>query len=169
MAKHRRAEIAMTDVEITRFMEQSRTATMATIGPTGMPHLVAMWYGIVEGHMCVQTKAKSQKALNLTRDERMACLIEDSQSYDRLRGVSLEGRGVILRSLEEIWAVAVSVWERYRGPYTDAVVGDVEAMMHKRIAVRLDVTRVRSWDHRKLGLEPALPAGTTAVHLQRAT
>ena len=28
---------------------QSRIATMATIGPSGMPHLVAMWYGVVDG------------------------------------------------------------------------------------------------------------------------
>jgi hypothetical protein len=35
-------------------------------------------------------------------------------------------------------------------------------MINKRIAVRLDVERVRSWDHRKLGLEPMPVGGTTA-------
>jgi hypothetical protein len=35
-------------------------------------------------------------------------------------------------------------------------------MLHKRIAVRLEVERVRSWDHRKLGLDPIPVGGTTA-------
>ena len=35
-------------------------------------------------------------------------------------------------------------------------------MMNKRVAVRIVAGRVRSWDHRKLGL-PAMPfAGSTA-------
>ncbi|WP_245617535.1 hypothetical protein [Amycolatopsis taiwanensis] len=40
----------------------------------------------------------------------------------------------------------------------------VEFMLRKRVAVRLDVARVRSWDHRKLGLDPMPLAGSTAVH-----
>jgi hypothetical protein len=38
----------------------------------------------------------------------------------------------------------------------------IEAMLRKRVAVRLDVTRVRSWDHRKLGM-PAMPVGGTTA------
>jgi hypothetical protein len=35
-------------------------------------------------------------------------------------------------------------------------------MLRKRIAVRLEVDRVRSWDHRKLGLPTMEVGGTTA-------
>jgi hypothetical protein len=35
-------------------------------------------------------------------------------------------------------------------------------MLAKRIAVRLDVERVRSWDHTKLGM-PAMPVGGTTA------
>jgi hypothetical protein len=35
-------------------------------------------------------------------------------------------------------------------------------MLQKRVAVRLDVDRVRSWDHRKLGMDPIPLGGTTA-------
>ena len=38
-------------------------------------------------------------------------------------------------------------------------------MLHKPVAVRLDVERVRSWDHRKLGMEPIPLGGTTAAFL----
>ena len=38
-------------------------------------------------------------------------------------------------------------------------------MLHKRVAVRLDVERVRSWDHRKLGMGPTDLGGTTGPHI----
>jgi hypothetical protein len=100
--------------------------------------------------------------VNLRRDDRITCLIEDGRSYDELRGVSLEGRGVISEDPDELWRVGVTVWERYHGPYTDEVKPAVETLLHKRVAVRVDVKRTRSWDHRKLGLDPMPVAGSTA-------
>jgi PPOX class probable F420-dependent enzyme len=162
MGTNQRAQITMTDDEIAGFVERSRTATMATIGPTGTPHLVAMWYAVVDGQIWFETKARSQKAQNLRRDPRITCMIEDGLTYDTLRGVSIEGRGTIVEDPEALWAVGVNVWERYTGPYTDEAKPLVEFMLHKRVAVRLDVDRVRSWDHRKLGMDPIPLGGTTA-------
>jgi hypothetical protein len=42
----------------------------------------------------------------------------------------------------------------------------VEVMAKNRVAVRLDVDRVRSWDHRKLGLPPMELGGTTAASVE---
>jgi hypothetical protein len=69
---------------------------------------------------------------------------------------------VIVDEPDELWKIGVSVWERYTGPYTDEARPLVEFMLQKRIAVRLDVERIRSWDHRKLGLAPIAVGGTTA-------
>jgi hypothetical protein len=121
-----------------------------------------MWFAVVDGQIWFETKAKSQKAQNLRRDDRLTFLVEDGLTYDTLRGVSMEGRAVIVDDPEALWRVGVSVWERYTGPYTDEARPLVEYMINKRIAVRLDVERVRSWDHRKLGLEPMPVGGTTA-------
>jgi PPOX class probable F420-dependent enzyme len=63
-----RAKIVLTDDEIAEFIERSRTATMATVLPDGRPHLVAMWYAVVDGEIWFETKAKSQKAVNVRRD-----------------------------------------------------------------------------------------------------
>jgi PPOX class probable F420-dependent enzyme len=162
MGTNQRAQIAMSDQEIADFVERSRTATMATIGPTGTPHLVAMWYAVIDGQIWFETKARSQKAQNLRRDDRLTCMIEDGLTYDSLRGVSIEGHGVIVDDPDALWTIGVNVWERYTGPYSDEAKPLVEMMLHKRVAVRLDVDRVRSWDHRKLGLDPIPLGGTTA-------
>lgn len=162
MGSNQRSQIVMTDDEIAAFIAQSRTATMATIGPTGLPHLVAMWYAVIDGTIWFETKARSQKAVNLRRDNRITCMIEDGLTYDSLRGVALEGTAEIVEDPDALWAVGVSVWERYNGPYTEEVRPLVEFMLHKRVAVRLDVERTRSWDHHKLGLDPMPVGGTTA-------
>jgi PPOX class probable F420-dependent enzyme len=162
MGINQRAQITMSDEEVAAFVERSRTATMATVGPTGMPHLVAMWYAVIDGAIWFETKSASQKAQNLRRDDRLTCMIEDGLTYDTLRGVSLEGRGVIVEEPEALWDIGVNVWERYTGPYTDDAKPMIEAMLRKRVAVRLDVERVRSWDHHKLGL-PAMPVGGTTA------
>jgi PPOX class probable F420-dependent enzyme len=166
---NQRAQITMPDDEIAAFVARSRTATMATIGPTGTPHLVAMWFAVIDGQIWFETKAKAQKTQNLRRDPRMTCMVEAGQTYDTLRGVSIEGRGVVIDDPEALWQVGVSVWERYTGPYTEAARPYVEQMLHKRVAVRLDAERTRSWDHRKLGLGPMPMGGSTALPLPSAT
>lgn len=170
MGTNQRAQIQMTDEEVDRFVERSRTATMATIGPNGLPHLVAMWFGLVDGRIYFETKAKSQKAANLRRDPRIVVMIEAGDTYDQLRGVAIEGTAHLIEDAgsDEYWAAAVSVFERYNGPYTEDMKPFVDVMMNKRIVVRVDPTRTRSWDHRKLG-QPAMPlAGSTAEFLHDA-
>jgi PPOX class probable F420-dependent enzyme len=163
MSTNERAKIVMTPAEVADFLRRSRTATVASIGPTGLPHLVAMWYGLIGDAVYIETKAKSQKAVNLRRDPRMVFMVEAGNSYDTLRGVSLEGSAAIIEEAdgEEYWAAAISVYERYTGPYSPDARTVVEFMMNKRVVVKLVPQRVRSWDHRKLALDPMGPMGST--------
>jgi len=167
MGQNQRSQIVMSDDEIATFLEQSRTATMATIGPSGMPHLVAMWYGLIDGTIYFETKGKSQKVQNLRRDPRIVVSVEAGGSYDQLRGVSIEGNAVLIEDTEadEYWAAGISLFERYQGPYSEEMRPFVEVMMNKRAAVRVEPTRVRSWDHRKLAVDAMPVAGSTAQYL----
>ena len=165
MGTNQRSLITMSDDEIRTYIDRSRTATMATIGATGQPHLVAMWYAVIDGQIWFETKSRSQKAVNLRRDNRITCSIEDGLTYDKLRGVSIEGTAEIIEDADAIWEVGVNVWERYNGPYTEEMKPLVEFMLNKRIAVRVDAIRIRSWDHRKLGMDAMPLGGTTAAGL----
>src|SRR5699024_1777159 len=77
MGTNQRAQIVMSSAEIADFVVTHRTGTLATIGRDGQPHLTAMWYGVVDGEIWLETKAKSQKAVNLRRDPRVGFLLED--------------------------------------------------------------------------------------------
>lgn len=165
MGSNQRKQIEMTDAEIEAYLASSRTAVMATVGPTGQPHLVAMWYGLIDGEIWFETKAKSQKAVNLRRDPRVTVLVEDGETYDSLRGVAVEGTAEIVDDPDVLWRLGVDVWERYTGPYTDEVKPLVEFMLQNRVAVRVRAERTRSWDHRKLGMAPLEIGGTTAASI----
>ncbi len=162
MGTNQRAQITMSEAEITDFVTSSRTGTLATIGSDGQPHLTAMWYGVVDGEIWLETKVKSQKAVNLKRDARVSFMIEDGDTYDSLRGVSFEGTAEIVEDPDAVFRVGVSVWERYTGPYTEEAKPAVDMMMNKRVAVRIVGQRTRSWDHRKLGIPPMPVGGSTA-------
>lgn len=165
MGTNQRGQIQMTEAEIEDFLERSRTATIATLGASGAPHLVAMWYAVIDGDLWIETKAKSQKVVNLRRNPVMSASIEAGQSYDQLRGVTVEGTAEIVEGEATVRAVCEQVYERYFGPYSDELKPAIDEMMKKRVAVRLRGERVRSWDHRKLGM-PAMPvSGSTAAHL----
>jgi PPOX class probable F420-dependent enzyme len=123
---------------------------VATIGPTGHPHVVAMWYGFLDDEPAFWTFAKSQKIVNLRRDPKVSALVEDGERYSELRGVELVGAGRIIEDRDAILAIGASVAERYTGPVTDASRPFLEDQATKRLGVVIDIEHIISWDHRKL-------------------
>ncbi len=150
--------IKMTDEEVDVFLHERRPLSMCTMNHDGTIHAVAMWYGFLEGSIAIESKAKAQKVQNLRRDPKMTCLFEAGEDYEELRGVELVGRAEIVEDPDRIWELGVSVFERYQAPYTEELRPFVEAMLHKRVVVKLHVDRIVTWDHRKLGLPPTRPA-----------
>ena len=151
-----RRQIVMSPDEVAGFLDERRSLCMCTINPDGSIHAVAMWYGLVDGQVVVQTKSKSQKAQNLRRDPRLTVLVECGDVYEELRGVELVGRGELVTDPDELWAIGLAVHERNNGPVGDGERPSLERTLNKRVGIRLHVERVVSWDHRKLA---ALGAG----------
>jgi PPOX class probable F420-dependent enzyme len=149
----RRQQIAMTDDERTAFLDEQRVLNVATIGSTGHPHLVAMWYAILDGHPSFWTFGKSQKIVNLRRDPRITALVESGDSYGELRGVELVGTARIVEDFDEIVAIGRAVAAKYQGTEVASspeVLAFLEGQARKRVGVVIDVDRVVSWDHTKL-------------------
>jgi general stress protein 26 len=150
----RRQQIAMTDDEVAAFLDQQRVLNVATIGPTGHPHVVAMWYAMVDGRPSFWTFGKSQKVVNLRRDPRGTGLVESGDSYSELRGVELVGTGRIVEDFDEIVTIGRTVAAKYQGSEAAEsadVLAFLEAQARKRVGVVIDVERTVSWDHTKLG------------------
>ena len=94
--------IRMSDEEIHAFLQEQRTLQIATIDHDGWPHLVAMWYVVINDQVVFWTYAKSQKIVNLQRDDRLTCLVETGERYSELRGVQIKGRAIISNDYETV-------------------------------------------------------------------
>lgn len=151
MGENLRPQITMSDDEVAALLAERRTMTVATLGADGQPHLVAMWFVVLDGEIWFETKAKSQKAVNLARDSRLSVLVETGEVYEQLRGVCIEGTAEVTSEPDALWRLGVGIYERYYEPFTEEARPVVEFMLRKRVAVRVIPRRSRTWDHRKLG------------------
>jgi PPOX class probable F420-dependent enzyme len=148
----RRNLIRMSDEEIRVFLEEQRILQVATIDHDGWPHLIAMWYVLINDQVAFWTYAKSQKIVNLRRDDRLTCLVEAGERYDELRGVQIKGRAIISDDRETVLRIGEVIVERYYGPLDDntrRMMAEVQGA--KRVVVFVKPVEIASWDHRKLG------------------
>lgn len=146
----RRDMIRMNKEEIRALLEEQRIVQIATIDHDGWPHLIAMWYIVVNDQVVFWTYAKSQKVLNLRRDARLTCLVETGDGYTELRGVQIKGRAIIRDDYETVQRLGAIIWERYNGPLTETSRHMVAAQAAKRVIIFVEPVEIVSWDHRKL-------------------
>jgi PPOX class probable F420-dependent enzyme len=151
--------VQMSQEEIDEFLAGRRSMSMATVNLDGSIHMVAMWYGFLEGCIAIESKAKAQKVLNLRRNPNITMMVEDGEYYDELRGVMIRGTAEIVEDPERMFEAGISVFERYTAPYTEAMKPAVLQMLHKRVVVKVVPLKIASWDHRKLGLPSMRPKG----------
>jgi PPOX class probable F420-dependent enzyme len=149
-----RDQIAMTPDETAVFLAAGRKVQLATIGPDGFPHLVTMYYVLIGGQITFWTYRKSQKALNLERDPRISCLVEDGEEYFDLRGVLVQGTATRIDDHEEIAAIGRLITSviggAEAGAGAEALTQYVEHAARKRYGYRVEPSKIISWDHTKL-------------------
>lgn len=145
-----RDKVAMAADEVAAFLAGSRKLQLATINRDGTPHLVTMYYVMLDGRIAFWTYRASQKALNLARDPRVTCLVEAGEQYFDLRGVQVQG---VVRTVEDPAAV-LEIGRRIAvvmAGVHDGLADDyVEHTARKRLGYIVQPTRVISWDHVKL-------------------
>jgi PPOX class probable F420-dependent enzyme len=149
-----RDQVAMTDAEIAGFLAAGRKVHLATNGRDGFPHLVTMYYVLTGELITFWTYRRSQKALNLERDPRISCLVEDGGEYFDLRGVLVQGTA---RRIDDEAAIAgigrritAVVSGAMAGADDDALSAYVARAARKRYGYVVEPSRIISWDHARL-------------------
>ncbi len=154
-----RDQVAMSPDEAAAFLAAGRKVQLATNGQDGFPHLVTMYYVMTGAQVTFWTYRRSQKALNLERDPRISCLVEDGDEYFDLRGVLVQGVAHRIEDPDEIARIGRQITAvvgpapastALAGAGSDAVTQYVEHAARKRWAYRVEPGRIRSWDHSKL-------------------
>lgn len=150
---NKRNSIEMTSDELSSYLETGQILNIATLSPSGHPHLVAMWYVMLDGAPVFWTFGKSQKIMNLRRDPKITGLVETGDSYSELKGAELIGTARIIEDYDEIVRIGAAVAVKYNGPgaASEAAMGFIRKQAEKRIGVAIEVERSVTWDHSKLG------------------
>jgi PPOX class probable F420-dependent enzyme len=161
-----RQQIAMTEQETATYLAEGRTLVLVTLGPDGLPDPVPMWYvPDAAGQLRMRTYAASQKVLNLRRDPRVSCLVEDGDRYVELRGVQLTGTIELVDDPNWIADVIVGLALKYEGldpAHTEAVRESARTRAAKQVGMLLHVDRSVSWNHGKLAAAQPTAAGAGA-------
>jgi PPOX class probable F420-dependent enzyme len=149
-----RDQVAMSQDDATAFLAAGRKVQLATNGQDGYPHLVTMYYVMTGGQITFWTYRKSQKALNLERDPRISCLVEDGDEYFDLRGVLVQGVARRIEDPDEIAGIGrqitAVVGGALAGAAPEALTQYVTRAAQKRWGYRVEPGRIVSWDHSKL-------------------
>lgn len=147
-----RGIVRMTEVEQRAFIGEcagSRPLSIATFAKDGTIGLIGMFYGLLEGNIAFLTKEKSQKVVNLRRDPRCTCMIDE---YSELRGLTVVGRIEIVGHPRRVRALSIDFFGRRVRPYDEATCKEeIDRSVYNRVVLQLQAERTMSWDHRKLG------------------
>jgi nitroimidazol reductase NimA-like FMN-containing flavoprotein (pyridoxamine 5'-phosphate oxidase superfamily) len=149
-----RDQVAMSAEETAAFLLGGRKVQLATNGQDGFPHLVTMYYVMNRGQITFWTYRKSQKAVNLERDPRISCLVEDGEEYFDLRGVLVQGTARRIDDHERIAVIGRQLTAVIGGAMAGADAGAltqyVEHAARKRYGYSVQPSKIISWDHTKL-------------------
>src|SRR5207302_3099935 len=105
----------------------------------------AMSFVIVDGLLTVWTDPASRKVVNLRRDPRTTCLVEDGEHFAEFRAVELSGRAEVVDDPETSLRVGLALFERSQSPLSDEAKAAAAAMVPARVAVFVHPQRSVSW------------------------
>ena len=85
----------MTPEELDAFLSRERTCRVATSGDDG-PHLTALWFVWDGTSLWLYSITRSKRWNDLSKDPRLAILVDAGRDYNELRGVELRGRAEVV-------------------------------------------------------------------------
>lgn len=152
----RRDQIRMSPEEVRAYFAEQKVINVATIGPQGRPHLAPLWYFPHGEGVATWTYGTSQKAANLRRLPEATVLIEDGETYESLRGISMETDVEIVTDTARVTEIGITLMQRYAGakpgdPVPDELRAFIEGQAPKRVGLVFAPTKLVTWDHTKLG------------------
>jgi hypothetical protein len=149
-AQRRGRSIAMSPAEIDEFLGAERTCRMATLGANGQPHVAPLWFVWDGRSLWLTSLVRSQRWTDVTRDGRIAVVVDAGVEFTELRGAQLSGSAVPVGEIPRLATPDPALAEPellFARKYT----GRDEFTSDGRHAwLRLTPDKIVSWDFRKI-------------------
>lgn len=147
--QRRGRRIAMSPAEVDTFLGAERTCRVASVGADGRPHVAPLWFVWDGSSLWLNSLVRSQRWTDLTRDPRIAVVVDGGVEFSELHGVELTGQ------VEQIGEVP-------RGSTVDPALAEPELLFARKYIgsdtftadgrhgwLRLTPEKITSWDFRK--------------------
>lgn len=96
-----------------KFIRDQKVLRIATVGPSGMPHVVPVWYRYSKGMFYIGTNTRTEKARNVRRNPKVSFLIDVGVNSPDIYGVMGTGRARLILGQKQVKTVAKSILRRY--------------------------------------------------------
>lgn len=160
MPGQRRARaIAMLAAELDSFLAGQRTGRLATLGPRG-PHVSPVWFVWDGAAVWVYSLTRSQRWADVSRDGRVAVVVDAGEDYAELRGVEIEGEAAVVGPVPRTGPTDPAA------PELDGPEALMAGKYHqganlthdgRHAWLRITPQKIVSWDFRKLADLPCRP------------
>ncbi|AGS68217.1 pyridoxamine 5'-phosphate oxidase family protein [Streptomyces collinus] len=149
--QRRGRKIMMTPGELDEFLTTQRTCRVATVSADGAPHVSALWFAWDGSSLWLYSVVRSRRWAQLTRDRRVAVVVDSGEEYDQLRGVELSGRVEFVGEVPRTGELCAEL-DTAETLFARKNFG-LDEMPHdgRHAWARLTPEKIVSWDFRKLG------------------
>jgi nitroimidazol reductase NimA-like FMN-containing flavoprotein (pyridoxamine 5'-phosphate oxidase superfamily) len=143
--------INMTPDQVKVFLAEQKVCRMATVGKSGMPHVIPMWYVILNGDISIETTGTTKKVRNVKSNEKVSLVVDSGEFLYDYMGVMMQGR------MEEVNDKAI--FNRFREAYAQRYFGSDEhpgyqflTSIPNCVLLKFVPEKHMSWDYTKLKL-----------------
>lgn len=149
--QRRGRKIMMTPGELDVFLTSQRTCRVATVSADGTPHVSALWFAWDGTSMWLYSVVRSRRWTQLSRDRRVAVVVDSGEEYDQLCGVELSGRVEFVGEVPRTGELCAEL-DTAETLFARKNFG-LDEMPHdgRHAWARLTPEKIVSWDFRKLG------------------
>lgn len=150
-----RKAIRMDDQAVAAYIAAGVKARVSTLDKRGAPHVVPVTYAVLDGSVAFWADRGSQKVVNLRRDPRVACVIDDGVEFGELRGVEICGQAELRDDPDTASRVTDLFCAKIPEEWSETARAMLTELAGERIVVAIRAERVNSWDHSQVpGLRP---------------
>lgn len=144
--------VGMSGSEIEQFLDEHRYLRLATVSENGWPHVVPVAYTRLDSssNLFLLSHPEQRKCRNIFHNNRVGAVVDDGESYTKLRGVFVHGYASVVTDDSRIEVVEQSwIDDVYDGCLPD-VVRAVYSMRDAWVWFEIEPANVVSWDNTKV-------------------
>ena len=148
--------IRLDQQEIDDFLDKGHTLILTTVDKDGYPHSTPLWFVYMDGMIYTRGRRRGQKTVNIQRNPKVSCLVEEGDRWRELKAVMIRGRAREVTDpaeQERFQERNLRKYENFREPQTNMPKATQSHYSTPWIIFKiLPEKRIATWDNKKISL-----------------